>query len=171
LTHPALAEQTLYNVYAQLFKLRTYPIYSSNFASPKNLSYNLGNAFKQLIVTGDSLSVVFVGNFDVNQQSATVTFPTAGTWYSYLTSKTITASGGADNITLQPGEYYVYTNKNVNNTVVTAIPPITNPLENMQLQVMPNPAGANATVQFELPISGNARIDVYNIEGQYMANI
>lgn len=161
----------LYNVYAQLFKLRTNPIYSSTFASPKNISYNLGNAFKQLIVTGDSLSVVFVGNFDVNQQSATVTFPTAGTWYSYLTSKTITASGGADNITLQPGEYYVYTNKNVNNTVVTAIPPITNPLENMQLQVMPNPAGANATVQFELPVSGNARIDVYNIEGQYMANI
>lgn len=161
----------LYNVYAQLLKLRTNPVYSSTFTAPKNISYNLGNAFKQLIVTGDSLSVVFVGNFDVNQQSTSVTFPSAGTWYSYLSSKTITASGGADNITLQPGEYYVYTNKNVNNTVVTAVTPVNNPLENMQLQISPNPANAAAMVKFQVPASGVVRLDVYNIDGQYMANI
>ncbi|MFX5718528.1 hypothetical protein ABTE23_21120, partial [Acinetobacter baumannii] len=69
----------------------------------------------------DSLKVVVIGNFDVTAQTGSVTFPTAGIYYSYLGSTYRTATGSAENITLQPGEYYVYASRNINNIVVTAV--------------------------------------------------
>src|SRR5436190_6933315 len=50
-------------------------------------------------------------------QTATVTFNTAGTWYDYLNGGVFTATGSAQSITLQPGEYHVYVNRNLTNPV------------------------------------------------------
>ncbi len=104
--------KALYNVYANLNKLKNNPVYLSTFTS-SNISYDLSSAFKWMKISGPSLTMMVVGNFDVGTQSGTVTFPSAGTWYSYLTTNTITATGAPQIITLQPGEYYVYTNSNI----------------------------------------------------------
>lgn len=104
--------RALYNVYANLNKLKTNPAYISTFTS-SNITWDLSSAFKWMKITGPSLTMMVVGNFDVGDQSGTVTFPTAGTWYSYLTGNTIVATGGPQIITLHAGEYYVYTNINI----------------------------------------------------------
>ncbi len=109
--------KALYNVYEDLIHLKTYPAYSSTFING-NINYNLSDSVKWENITGSNLQVMVFGNFGINAKTATVTFPSTGTWYSYLTTKTINVTSTAYSVTLQPGEYYVYTNKNIKNTVL-----------------------------------------------------
>ena len=68
--------RALYNVYANLNKLKTNPLYSSTFTG-SNISWDLSSAFKWIKLLGPSLNVMIIGNFDVGVQSSTVTFPNA----------------------------------------------------------------------------------------------
>ncbi len=104
--------RALYDVYANLTKLRNNPAYFGTFTS-SNITWDLTSALKWIKIIGPSLNLMIVGNFDVGAQSSVVTFPAAGTWYSYLTGSTITATGAAQSITLNAGEYYVYTNVSI----------------------------------------------------------
>lgn len=162
--------KALYNVYANLFKLRNTPAYLGTFTTGA-ITYNLAGAFKSLIVTSDSLNFVVIGNFDVVSQTGTVTFPTAGTWYSYLTTATKTATGSAETISLQPGEYYVYTNKNINNSIVTAVAPVSNDISNMEVNIVPNPVYSSARIVYTLPENGTVNISVIDMEGRKVANL
>jgi 1,4-alpha-glucan branching enzyme len=109
--------KALYDVYKDLIHLKTYKDYTSTFTNG-NVNYNLSDTIKWESVVGSNLSVVVFGNFGVNAKTATITFPSTGTWYSYLTTKTITVGTTSYPVTLQPGEYYVYTNKNIKDVVL-----------------------------------------------------
>jgi len=102
----------LRTTYAQLLKLRTTPAYLSTFTTGA-VNYNLSGFVKWLTVSDAALTYIVFGNFDVNNQSATINFPMAGTWYSYLSDSVATITGTAQTVTLKPGEYYVFTNKNL----------------------------------------------------------
>jgi len=160
----------LYNVYSKLINLRNTPKYINTFTTG-SINYNLSNAFKSLIVTSDSLSVVVIGNFDVAPISGSVTFPFAGTWYSYLTGTTITASGNPQIITLQAGEYYVYTTRNLSGAVITAVNNVVNVVNEMNVSVYPNPVTGASTIQYYVPESGNVNISVYDMEGRKKASL
>jgi len=110
----------LYNVYSKLFKLRNVPNFLPTFIT-NNVSYSLSGGFKSLQVSSDSLKIMVIGNFDVAATTGTVTFPGTGVWYNYLTGGTRVATGTAESITLQPGEYYVYLDRNVE-SLLNALP-------------------------------------------------
>ncbi len=164
------ARQSLYNVYAQLIKLKLTPNYLSTFTTA-NSAYDMASNVKWLKLTTDSLNVVVVGNFDVVPNSASITFPNAGTWYSYLTGSTRTATGNAETINLQPGEYYVYTNKDVKNTIATAIMPSTSISLTMTMTISPNPARQNAIINYDLPENGKVAINMLSINGNRIRSI
>jgi hypothetical protein len=111
-----------------------------------------------------------VGNFDVIQQTATVTFQTAGTWYDYLNNTTFSATGAPQNISLLPGQFYVFVNRNVNNLTAT---PVSNVPWNGELstRVYPNPSTSDFTVEVSLPQSTNVNIGMYNTLGQYVETL
>ena len=164
------ARQSLYNVYAQLIKLKLTPNYLSTFTTA-NSAYDMASNVKWLKLTTDSLNVVVVGNFDVVPNSASITFPNAGTWYSYLTGSTRTATGNAETINLQPGEYYVYTNKDVKNTIATAIMPSTSISLTMTMTISPNPTRQNAIINYDLPENGKVAINMLSINGNRIRSI
>lgn len=164
------SRKSLYDVYSQLIKLKLTPNYLSTFTT-SNSAYDMASNVKWLKLTTDSLNVVVVGNFDVVPASTNISFPNAGTWYSYLTGTTRTATGGIETLNLQPGEYYVYTNKDVKNTVATAIIP-TSPISlNMQMNIAPNPTRQNAIISYDLPESGQVSINLLSIAGNRMNSI
>ena len=163
--------RALYNVYSQLYKLRNTPNYLGTFTTG-TISYNLTGAFKSLIVTSDSLNIVVIGNFDVVSQPGSVTFPSSGTWYDYLLNTSITATGSAQIITLQLGEFHVYINKNLNNTVVTALPNVTATTNTLRISIYPNPVTAEpASIAAEVPGNGDAQIDLWNSLGQKIGSL
>jgi 1,4-alpha-glucan branching enzyme len=158
------SRKSLYDVYTQLIKLKLTPNYLSTFTTA-NSAYDMVSNVKWLKLTTDSLNVVVVGNFDVTAASTNISFPNAGTWYSYLTGTTRSATGSIETLNLQPGEYYVYTNKDVKNTVATAINPTSPVSLNMQMNIAPNPVHQNAIISYDLPESGQVAINMLSMNG------
>jgi hypothetical protein len=161
----------LYNVYAALLQLRMTPNYISTFTTNTDVSWDLGTGFKWLKAESDSLRVVVMGNFDVVSKTGNVTFPSAGTWYSYLSQGTRIATGGSESITLQPGEFYVYTNRNISNPVITGIDDLKPDYSDQSLIIYPNPVTSSASLVYEIPVTGKVSISVYNLQGQKLANL
>ncbi|TFF35769.1 alpha-amylase family glycosyl hydrolase [Mucilaginibacter psychrotolerans] len=100
----------LYATFAKLIKMK---IKNSVFAT-STISYNAAGSVKTAYLTGTGgLNVVVAGNFDVNTQSATLAFPSAGTWYDYMTGATINVTLPYT-IDMAPGEYHIYSNAVLN---------------------------------------------------------
>lgn len=100
----------LYNVYSKLLNLRNVAAYASTFTTG-TINKNLSGAVKWMNVVGSSLQVMVYGNFDVVQETGTISFPSTGTWYNLFTGTSLPVTTTAlQNVTLQPGEYYVYVN-------------------------------------------------------------
>lgn len=147
----------LFDTYAGIAKLRKdFP----NTFTSGNLSYNLGGAFKTLQVTHSDLSLLVVGNFDVNAGSTVVTFPQGGTWYDYFTNEPFTATGSGQVMNLGAGEYKFYINKNLKPVDPDPVP------ASFALNVYPNPIRANSAVTFALPADTRVQIEIYDMVGR-----
>ena len=100
----------LYNVYSKLLNLRNVPAYLSTFTTG-TVNKDLSGAIKWMSINGSPLQVMVYGNFDVAQETGTISFPSTGTWYNIFTgADTLVSSASLQNVTLQPGQYYVYVN-------------------------------------------------------------
>lgn len=104
--------KALYDVYANLLRLRAKPQYLSTFTTG-TINSSLGGAIKWLNVSDNALKVVVYGNFDVNAATANVTFPSTGTWYSYLNDSVAVVNSTTVSVTLPPGAYYVFTSSDI----------------------------------------------------------
>jgi glycosidase len=159
----------LFEITSGLLKLRSHPLYKNGFVTNR-VEVSLAGAFKWLKLTTDTSNIVVVGNFDVNPASGSVTFQNAGTWYDYFSGATFNATGAAQNISLQPGEYHVYVNRNISNVVS----PVTDVIYNgkrIRLSVYPNPVRQHATIEYEIPESGKVDFRLVNISGQQVAHL
>ncbi|HVE60711.1 MAG TPA: T9SS type A sorting domain-containing protein, partial [Chitinophagaceae bacterium] len=161
--------QQVYNVYSQLNRLRNHQWYKGVFQS-STIERSLSGAFKwiKLTTANDTSDLVVIGNFDVNPQTGTVTFPTAGTWYDYFGNFIHTSTGAAQSFTLQPGEYHVYLNRNVNGNVVTPVTNILNTGNTLEAKLFPNPSSTILNIEMYLPQSGTVSIDLLNSIGQHI---
>ncbi len=168
--------QALYQVYSKLIKLHTSSSYTSTFTS-NNITWGLNGGFKWMSINEPSLRVMVLGNFDVTTQIATVTFPVAGTWYSYLTGTTRTATSTAESITLQPGEYYVYTDRNAagtvlslpSNTVVAASKDSAGYADGFKINIGPNPVKGATNINYSLLQNGDLYMGLTDISGKNIA--
>ncbi|WP_121808972.1 alpha-amylase family glycosyl hydrolase [Mucilaginibacter kameinonensis] len=94
----------LYGIYAKMIKMKEK---NAVFAST-NSTYDLAGAVKTIQLKDASANVEVVGNFDVMPQSASISFPSTGTWYDNITKNSINVTSLPYSMTLQPGEYHVY---------------------------------------------------------------
>jgi len=161
------SRKKLHDTYASLLKLRAnYPALATG-----TTNYSLTGSVKYLGVRTDSLSVMVVGNFDVLAGAASIPFPSAGTWYDYLSTDTIVATGSAQELTFTPGEYHVFTNRNLNATADTTTDTTTTPppppTAGLSLKISPNPVvNSTATIRYNLPNAASVSFVVYSISGR-----
>ncbi len=160
-----ISRQRLFDIYAALLKLRFHPLYKNGFLTDR-VTHSLGGGFKWLQITTDTSNVCIVGNFDVNAATSTVTFQNSGTWYDYLNGNTFTATGTPQTITLQPGEFHLYLNRNVTNVVTTPVSNINNQPVTFKINVYPNPLIENGVLEIENEELGAASLQLYNGSGQ-----
>jgi 1,4-alpha-glucan branching enzyme len=165
-----IQRKRLHDVFAELIKLRFHSLYKDVFIT-NQVNRSLSSGFKWLQITTDTSKICVVGNFDVISQTGSVLFQSAGTWYDYIDGSTISATGTAQSITLQPGEYHVYLNRNVASSLVTAIPPVNSNRNGLFVNVYPNPTVQGSTIDVNLTESGNVQIDLLNITGQKLMTI
>ena len=162
----------VFDTYSQLLRLRFHPWYTGVFQS-STIQKDLGGAFKwlKLTTTNDTSDLVVIGNFDVTPQTGSVTFPTAGNWYDYFGNFIQTSTGAPQAFTLQPGEFHVYVNRNVNNVTATPVSNVPWNGTTLSAGVFPNPVRSNYTLKLALPQSGTAVVSLYNNMGQYLSTV
>ncbi len=84
-----------------------------------DFTINASDFVKTIILNSDT-SMVIVGNFDVTSHSKTITFPHNGTWYEYYTGQEFT--GSSKNISLDAGEYLIFTDAKLPSPEIPAAP-------------------------------------------------
>ena len=171
--YPTIAERkAIFTVYSKLNQLRQHPLFKNNFYSDR-IVHSLNGPFKWMQLTTDTSNIVVIGNFDVAASQASITFPSAGTWYDYLNGGTFSATGSGQSILLQPGEYKVYINRNINGSGGGG----TTPGSSVVVKLLPNlvnrtTAGVNAMdLYFEVPTAGQAQAVLYNLAGQNLGTL
>lgn len=102
--------KALYNAYAKLIRMKI----NNDVFNTSNVQYVATGYLKSIALTGSNTNVMVIGNFDVVTQTGTVTFPSTGTYYDYMTGTTINVSTAATSVTLAPGEYHIYSSTPLN---------------------------------------------------------
>lgn len=163
-----MQRKRLYDLNAALLQLRQHAAYKDAFMSNK-VDRSLGAGFKWMRLTTDTSNVVVVGNFDLINQTAQVSFPGGGTWYDYFSGETLSTTGSAQSLTLQPGEYHVYLNRPITK-VLTPVKEVVADPESLSLSVSPNPAGTGSKIFYTLPEAGPVKISVISSQGMQIAS-
>lgn len=102
--------KSLYDVYAAMNQLRnTYPVFSTS-----NYTINVSGQVKQILLQSSEGNVCAVANFGVTSQTATVNFGKNGVWHDYFSENTLDVGESAMSLTLQPGEYHLYSQQKLN---------------------------------------------------------
>lgn len=96
--------QHLFKVYSQMINWKKN---NAVFAST-SFKYSLGGAVKTIQMLDASNNIEVIGNFGVVSTTATIAFPSTGTWYDNFTGTSITVSSLSQSMTLAPGEYHLY---------------------------------------------------------------
>lgn len=94
----------IYNTWATLnaFK-KQQPVFNTS-----DFPLNVGSLTKTILLKHSSMDVVIVGNFDITSKSIATQFSKTGTWYEYFTGEEKNISNTTTSITLNPGEYKMY---------------------------------------------------------------
>jgi hypothetical protein len=146
------------------------PSFISTFTQ-KEFTMDFSGAVKTLQINNDSLKIVVIGNFDLSAKTAPVNFPIAGTWYSYLTKTSINVTGTSASVTLQPGEYHVYLNKDLSNTLVTSIRNTNYNTLTGEFNLFPNPVKNGTKLTYELKRAGEVFIDIQDLTGTKISRV
>jgi hypothetical protein len=168
------SRRQLHDVYATMMALRAaYP----GLAVPATLTYSLNGPFKSLQLGSDSLSVAVIGNFDVVATSSSITFPTGGYWYDLFSGHAIATTAASQSFALAPGEYHIYVNKSLTDTVadttstVTPPPPVNTPGA-FWIHISPNPvSNTDPTITYQLAQAGQASLMVADFQGRILGRL
>jgi 1,4-alpha-glucan branching enzyme len=116
---------------------------------------NLDTPQKSIHLYSDTMDVVVLANFEMNQANMNPEFSETGSWFDFFTGEEITVTNTTAPINIQPGAYKMYTSE-----------PLVNPLyvedfSSSGLRLYPNPADTSFSLS-----SGVDSVTVYDLLGQ-----
>ena len=155
----------LYNVYRELIALKkSQPVFETG-----TYTQQLSGAAKSIHLSDASLSVTVIGNFDVTATTINPEFQRAGKWYNYLSGDSITVTNATAPIALQPGEYAVYTSRNLKKATLLATRARTTSA--LRLTAAPNPSSRTALIEYELTTPAPVTMTVHNLLGATLRTV
>lgn len=150
----------LFHVMAKLNELKqTYPEFT-----PESFSYDLTGAVKWYKLKNGDNHVFAIGNFDIQQRNASVTFPKTGKWYGFFSHDSIEITSSNQNIVLAPGEYRLYSTQKFDDPKIVT----ENKVELRKtgdIRIYPNPATEEINISAENEIN---EIRIYSASGKLM---
>jgi hypothetical protein len=143
----------LFEVYAAMNALREqYPVFASTDYSLSSLK-----EVKTIRLNGAEMNAVTACNFGLEAMDQAVTFQHEGTWYEYFTGDSITISGTSETLSMDRGEYRVYTDQRLTPPSITAA--VADPML-PEVLVYPNPTSDNMWIESDVNISALAMFDL-----------
>lgn len=151
----------IFNTFAHLNRLKQqYEVFKTD-----NYDYALWGSIKWLKLNSQTMDVVIAGNFDVTTKSTNIYFNNTGWWYEYFSSDSINLTNTNYQLTLNPGEYRMFTSKKINRNDIYVGIDQPKPTHE-KLAVWPNPSSGNIYISYYQPANGNVKVDIYSLTGQ-----
>lgn len=148
----------LWNYYTQARRRQLYDVYAATLALRNNyetfrslsFQYSLSGAVKRVNMNHSSMNGVSMANFANSTQSGIPNFQHAGWWYEYFTGDSINVSNALSPISLQPGEYRIYTDVKLAQPEITDAPASIDDILNsdFELLIYPNPSQDQVQITF-----------------------
>jgi len=160
---------SLFSTMSELIKLKKeYPVFSTNdFATylfPEIKKYTLNNS---------EMNAVIVGNFNVVYGEISAGFQHSGKWYEYFSQDSISVTDVNMNVALNAGDYKIFTDKKIvrpgfitdveENEII--------PQDFVLYQNYPNPFNPSTIIGYQLPVTSNVTLKVYDILGREIATL
>ena len=157
--------QHLFYVWSSLIHLRKkYPVFNTT-----DFTMNVGGLLKAIHLNDTSMDVTILGNFDVTSGNITPNFQKTGKWYDYFSGDSLDVTNVTDPITLQPGEFRLYTSKRLTAPdFVLGTHDQTTEMPSSAVRLYPNPTSLSRSVELslELPAATKGNIQLYDLTGR-----
>jgi hypothetical protein len=153
----------VYQVWSALIDLKVNePAFNS-----EDFELYLGDQAKRIEINHVDMDVRIIGNFDVETLGVNPSFSKTGTWYSYFEGDSIQVNDPLETISLEPGEYRLYTSKRL---VKPLIPASSGKFKNPENQflIYPNPVSG---VLYMEPLGEPSRLIILNSKGQLIMGL
>jgi hypothetical protein len=130
------SRKRLYDVYKATINLRkSHPVFTDD-----DFTYSLNGAVKTLTLNNPTMNALVAVNIDVNSQDKILYFQNNGWWYEYFTGDSLEITVNT-NITLNPGEYRIYTNVKLDQPVIQNTVDIEEfKMAEWEVNIYPNPS-------------------------------
>lgn len=162
------SRRELFNVFSELIRLKQeHEVFNTS-----DFSLSVVPPVKKLTLKHASMDVIVVANFDVVSRSFKPGFTTSGLWYEYFSSDTLDVSNVSMEISLEPGEYRLYSTEKIDQ--------LNPPLGNSHLEqlyngdfcrVYPNPSRGNFRFEFSLEKPNEISLSVFDLSGKKVEQI
>lgn len=130
--------------------------------TPESFETSLAGAVKWYHLKNGNKHVLAVGNFDIVESNTDITFPATGKWYEFFSRDSMEISSPAQNISLAPGEYRLFSTRMFDDPhVSTDVKEIT--VQKTDAKLYPNPAKSEINIESQKNISG---IKIYSVSGR-----
>jgi len=142
--------RSLFDLYAGLIRLKK----EEDVFETSDFDINLSSSLKTIHLSdsGSNTNAVVIGNFDVVDRSTSLRFDHTGMWYDLITGDSMLVSSTSVNMTLDPGEYHLYFDKNQQLTTSTSDIVLTG----VEFNLYPNPTNSET----QLVITADRNLDV-----------
>ncbi|MFH1118884.1 MAG: alpha-amylase family glycosyl hydrolase [Bacteroidota bacterium] len=160
--------KTLNKVISSLTRLKQdYDVFRTT-----DFSMNVSGYMKKIILNHAEMSVVVLGNFDVNQGNIVPGFPKTGKWYEFFTGDSITVLSANDPLILKAGEYRLYSDKKLA-TPETGLGTNDQPFETNHIlgSVYPNPSNTLFTIPVNLHAQSFTGLYIYDATGRFVSTL
>ena len=152
----------LYNVYSAIINLRQdYEVFKT-----EDFTLAAGGAMKKLQLNHSSMNVTILGNFDVQAGSINPTFQHTGKWYNYFAGDSIDVVNVTDVISLEPGEYRIYTDVKLARPEIGLGTGPTTLVDQLSTTIYPNPSNGAINISFELSNSSTVELSIIDLNGR-----
>jgi len=151
--------QELFDVYSAMFRLRNqFPVFASGTET-----LNLNGELKSIQLAHNNHHITLVGNFGMTAQTFNAPFQHTGSWYEFFTGTTYQVSASTMPISLQPGEYRLYSDTQLP-TFQELATDVEDPVQSSaRIRIYPNPACEQINIESPEDIFS---LKLYNLDGQ-----
>ncbi|WP_125723204.1 alpha-amylase family glycosyl hydrolase [Flavobacterium ustbae] len=146
----------IYNDWAKMITLKkTEPVFlgTATMANAATLTVNI-KITNSSLTSAQLKDVVILANFDTVTQNMIPGFQYTGTWYNLMDNTTMNVANVNSPISLAPGEFKIYGNKQANLAIEDFE-------RGSQVSLYPNPVTDYFTLGFKA-----SKVDIYSITGQ-----
>jgi hypothetical protein len=118
------------------------------------------------------MDVNILGNFGVTASTINPQFTQPGIWYEYFSADSLNVINVSDQISLQPGEYRLYTTKKLESPrYILGVENLNQDLKEHFVTVYPNPSSEIFNFEIKSPYPTPASVSIYDISGRMIRQL